>query len=87
MSTYEDARLGLSFSYPASWSIDAADPTFIKLESGTGASVQVDSRLVGPTTLDDQLDAHLRELNKLPRFKETARLIRGARRPPLPRQR
>lgn len=52
---YSDERLGLSFSYPANWAIDSSDPATIRLTPPFGGLALVQSTLVGPTTLDDQL--------------------------------
>ena len=64
-TTYSHRQLGISFSYPAEWSIDDSNPTLVRLRplapEGTIA-VGVQSNLTGPTSLDSQRDQLLRSL-------------------------
>ena len=77
METYRDDLLGLSFSYPIGWSLDASDPTLVTLDPGLGGAVRIRIRLAGPTTLDDQLAQQLQELEQLPGFRELSTVIRN----------
>ena len=77
METYKAELLGLSFSYPIGWTLDASDPTLVTLDPGLGGVVRISIRLAGPTTLDDQLAQQLRELEQLPGFQKLSTLIRN----------
>ena len=72
-SDYSNERLGISFSYPANWTIDASDPTVIRLDPGFGSFVLVLSLLTGPTTLDAQLSQFLTEFSTNTGFQELSR--------------
>ena len=75
--TYSDPRLGLTFSYPANWGIDATDLAVVELEPGVGAFVIVQVELAGPTTVQAQLAQLMRELSQLPNFREVSRTPLG----------
>ena len=77
METYRDDLLGLSFSYPIGWTLDASDPTLVTLDPGLGGVVRIGISLAGPTTLDDQLAQQLRDLEQLPVFRELSTVIRN----------
>ena len=70
---YTNERLGLTFSYPANWAIDASDPTLIHLTPSFGGFVLVQANMTGPTTLQTQLSQFARELSDIPNYHEISR--------------
>ena len=56
VAQFEDRRLGVSFSYPASWELERPEPFAVQFQSSGGYFVQVDSRMIGPITLDQMVE-------------------------------
>ena len=71
--TYSHERLGISFSYPVDWSIDASDPAFIQLSLGEDTFVRIQSRLPGPVTLDTVISQFVRDFSVVSGFREISR--------------
>ena len=67
---YLDERLGIGFSYPEGWTIDARDRTAIQLNPSFDSFVLVVTELTGPTAISTQLTQVLSELLLLPGFRE-----------------
>ena len=72
---YLDERLGLSFSYPSNWGIDATDPTSVQLFPNFGGFVTVQANLAGPTGLESQLTQLLGSLSGFPNVREISRTV------------
>ena len=72
---YRDERLGLSFSYPSNWGIDATDPTSVQMFPNFGGFVTVQANLAGPTGLEPQLAQLLRSLSGFPNVREISRTV------------
>ena len=72
-------RLRMALSFPADWAIDTSDPFAIRLSPGAGGFVLVQSSLVGPTSLNNQIIEFLAQFSAVRDFRQLSRtLVEGS---------